>query len=122
MENVEDIKATPLSLVAYQLQLLHKDVIEVRASISKLTDALTKVAVIEERQGHSIETQSSILRELEGLNLRLDNTDVRVAKTENLIMALTKEDGKMTIWVERGVWALLGLVAVFVARKVGLLS
>jgi hypothetical protein len=122
MENVEDIKATPLSLVAYQLQLLHKDVIEVRASISKLTDALAKVAVIEERQGHSIETQSSILRELEGLNLRLDNTDVRVAKTENLIMALTKEDGKMTIWVERGVWALLGLVAVFVARKVGLLS
>ena len=113
---------SPLSVITYQLQLLHKDVVDVRSSLTKLTEALTKVAIIEERQGYSAQIQTQVLAELKQLNERLDKTNGRLAQAEISITGLSKQDGKLSGWLEKAIWAVIGLVAYFAAGRLGLLN
>lgn len=100
-----------LTEVAIKLEVLDTDVKDIKVVLRELTGAIIKLALIEERLGSARE--------------RLDKGVVLIERMERRLAALealvpqTKSQSK---WGERVVWALLGLVAMFVAKKVGLIT
>lgn len=64
------------------LDILHRDVIEVKAVLRELTLAITKLAVVEERQQQAASAQERAFRVLEAMEKRLDDHGVRMAQLE----------------------------------------
>jgi len=113
--------AQPLTLVSYQLKLLHKDVMDVRQSITKLTETLTRVAIIEERQEHTNTSIQQLLEELRTLHNRLDATEVKLTQSEAALKSLNLKDNRVNVWLDRAIWATIAMLGMYVAKKVGLI-
>jgi regulator of replication initiation timing len=97
-----------VSVLAARLQSLHKDVGEIKSALSSLTEAITKLALIEERQTVT--------------NNALERAFVALEKLEYRIGTLEKEaplNNKSNIWVDRIIMLIVGgfLVAAWEAIK-----
>ena len=100
-----------VSVLSAKLQSLHQDVGEIKKALGSLTEAITKLALIEERQivtNHALERAFSALEKL-----------------ESRITALEKEapiNKRNNIWVDRfvtgSVVALAALTLDLVSRNV----
>ena len=99
-----------IQVIAVRLDNLHEDVSGMRDVLKELATAVTKLAVIEERQ-----TQSA--QALERAFLALEKVESRISALE-IAQPLQKQSAD---WVGRAVWAALAVVAVFSAKKVGLM-
>ena len=109
----EDRKATwsVAEVLQVQLENLHRDVKGMEQVLQELTKAITKLAVMEERQSNAhqaIERAFGILSKIEE----------RVAALERVVVNSTRT----STWVDRGVWAAAAAAAVYIAKKAGLLS
>lgn len=97
------------TVIDHRLQTLHEDVSEIKAALGKLTDAVTKLALLEERQMHFASAQERGFAALERVEARL------------LVIEQQLPNSKRTsIWVDRAVLFVVGMVAMYVAKKVGL--
>jgi regulator of replication initiation timing len=97
-----------VSVLAARLQSLHKDVGEIKSALGSLTEAITKLALIEERQTVT--------------NNALERAFVALEKLEHRIGTLEKEaplNNKSNIWVDRIIMLIVGgfLVAAWEAIK-----
>lgn len=99
-----------LGILTTKLGVLHDDVNEIKAALSKLSDAITKLALVEERQSQT--TQA-----LERAFVAIERVETRLASIERA----QPEARRMAHWLDRALWAAAAAVAVFVARKVGLI-
>lgn len=93
-----------------RLETLHKDVGEIKAALRDLTKAITKLALIEERQ-----TQAAA---------SLDRAFVALERLERRIQRLEESapmNHQASKWVFGGMWAAAGALLVMVAKKTGLL-
>lgn len=108
--------------------LLHK-VTKMETSLEKVADAMTKLAVIEERQGAdkaALERAfASIQRSdertataIEKVMAKLDKTDSRIDKLEQ---AAPMND-QATKWVTTMLWAAAAAAAMYIAKKAGLVT
>lgn len=95
---------------ALRLETLHKDVTEIKSALNDLTRAITKLALIEERQ---LQAAASLDRAFTAL----DRLEKRIQRLETLA-PLNAQASK---WVFGGVWAIVGAVFVIAAKKAGLL-
>ena len=80
-----------------------------KTAINKLTDAVTKLALLEERQSNAAAAQERAFQALERLEdrmLKLEQTVVHTKRT--------------SVWIDRAVLFVFGLAAMYVAKKVGL--
>ena len=80
-----------------------------KTAINKLTDAVTKLALLEERQSNAAAAQERAFQALERLEermLKLEQTMVHTKRT--------------SVWIDRAVLFVFGLAAMYVAKKVGL--
>lgn len=93
-----------------QLEGLHKDVKGMEQVLQDLTKAITRLAVMEERQSNAhlaIERAFGLLTKIEE----------RVSGVEQAVNNVTRT----SLWVDRGVWAAAAAGAMYIAKKTGLL-
>lgn len=105
-----DISDPNMSLLSHRLGTLHTDVTEMKTAMKDLTTAITKLALIEERQMHAASAQErafAILTKLEE----------RVAALEAHIPANTR----VSLWLERATWAGMGLLVMMLVKKTGMI-
>ena len=96
-------------LLAHKLTTLHTDVVEIKTALRQLSEAITKLALVEERQ---METQRSMDRAF----AMIDRMDRRLSALE----IAWPMANRSTLWVERALIALASAAVVYVGRKVGL--
>ena len=98
------------ALLAAKLGALHDDVSEIKAALTKLSDAITKLALVEERQ-----TQAAAA--LERAFTAIEKIERRLASLEQV----QPEQKRTAKWLERAVVAIVAAVAAMFAKKAGLL-
>lgn len=106
-----DRRPDPLSLSLARMESLHSDVGEIKTALKDLTQAITKLALIEERQ-----SQASLA--LERAFMAMSKLGDRVQELE----LAESNNARTSEWVDRVVWSTAGLSVMFVAAKVGLLK
>jgi phage gpG-like protein len=97
-----------IAVLTNKVESLHEDMSEMKLVMRDIAAALTKLAIIDERQEKMSETQSRIFK-------LLDNHDGR-------IVALEKDDSHQKVavdWVYKAVWAMVGVAAMYVAKLMG---
>lgn len=100
---------TDPELLAHRLETLHEDVSEVKNALKELAAAITKLALIEERQ-----TQAAVAQER--AFAALERVEERVTALEMMVPA----NKRMSVWMDRTMFAGVGLLVMFVLKKVGL--
>lgn len=99
-----------IQVIAVRLDNLHEDVSGMRDVLKELATAVTKLAVIEERQQQATQALERAFKVLEKVETRLDN----IERSQPL-------QQQSSDWVTKGVWAVVCVVALFAAKKVGLM-
>lgn len=99
-----------IQVIAVRLDNLHEDVSGMRDVLKELASAVTKLAVIEERQGQAAQSLERAFKVLEKVESRLDALE----KTQPM-------QQQTSDWVNKGMWAGATLIAVYIAKKVGLM-
>lgn len=98
-----------VQVIASKLESLHGDVGDMKDVLKDLTSAVTKLAIVEERQGQAslaLERAFKVLEKVEGRLDALEKAAPLQAQTSS--------------WVHAGVGAIGMLMLAFVAKKMGL--
>lgn len=96
-------------VLSIQLRTLHDDVTEMKMAMKDLASAITKLALIEERQTNAAAAQERAFAALERVELRL-------AALERDVPA----NKRASIWLDRALWASGGLLVMMVLKRSGL--
>ena len=127
-----------VQVLATKIEGLAQDMSEMKHGIAKMADALTKLAIVEERQTQTILAQERAFKALERVEERQRTHELqcrdqdkevrqliadsnerlsgRVAELEKA-EPMQEQTGK---WVMAAVWGAAGLLALFVAKQLGL--
>ena len=127
-----------VQVLATKIEGLAQDMNEMKHGIAKMADALTKLAIVEERQTQTILAQERAFKALERVEERQrthelvckdqdkevrqliadsnERLSTRVAELEKA-EPMQEQTGK---WVMAAVWGAAGLLALFVAKQLGL--
>lgn len=114
-----------IEVIAARLDVMHKDMGEMKSGMMRLADAITKLAVVEERQTQDRQALERAFKAIERQDTRLDgfNTanmeacramESRIDKLE----AAAPETKRATDWVMTAVWGALGLLGVFIGPRI----
>ena len=127
-----------VQVLATKIEGLAQDMSEMKHGITKMADALTKLAIVEERQTQTILAQERSFKALERVEERqrthelvckdqdkevrqliADSNERLSARVGELEKAepMQKQTGK---WVMAAVWGAAGLLVMFVAKQLGL--
>ena len=101
---------TEMALLTHKVESLHSDMNEMKLVMRDVASALTKLALIDERQSKMLETQERMFKLIDKLDGRVD--------------ALEKSEGKQNqaaTWVFAAVWGAAGLLAMYIAKMLGLI-
>lgn len=93
-----------------ELRAMREDVSEIKGAVSKVADALERLARLEERH-------STVAGALERAFVAISKIEGRLRELEQSqpVQKLT------TGWVTNGVWAACGMLAMLVLKKVGVM-
>lgn len=97
-----------INVVLARLSGLSEDVGELKTTLREIATAVTRLALVEERQSQTNEALGRAFKQL-------DKVEVRVAAIERDMPIQRQTSG----WVLSGVWAAAGLAVLFIAKKVG---
>ena len=97
--------------------LIHK-VSKMEQSMDKMDDAVTKLAVVEERQTAHHAALERAFGSISSMNDKFDKLIARIEKLETAA-PLHNQTQK---WVERAIWAAAAAVAMYIAKKTGIVS
>jgi hypothetical protein len=100
---------TEIALLTNKVESLHEDMSEMKAVMRDIANALTKLAIIDERQEKMSETQGRIFK-------LLDNHGERINELE-------KDDRRQSLavsWVFGATWAAAGAFGMVVLKVLGL--
>lgn len=101
---------TEMALLTHKVESLHSDMNEMKLVMRDVASALTKLALIDERQSKMLETQERMFKLIDKLDGRVD--------------VLEKSEGKQNqaaTWVFAAVWGAAGLLAMYIAKMLGLI-
>ena len=100
---------TDTGVLAAKIEMLHSDFGEVKTTLAELSKAITKLALVEERQAQTAEAMERAFRLIGKLEDRL--TELEKAQPED----------ETSVWVDRFIlWAVMGVMG-FIGAKIGLL-
>jgi hypothetical protein len=100
-----------------KLDMLHGDVKEMRDALKDVAAAITRLAVVEERQTQTAAAQERAFAVISTLESKFEKVDDRLKRLEELAVASKQTNH----WVEKGLWAAGAAGATYIAKKVGLL-
>ena len=112
-------------VLSHKLETLHGDVGEIKAALRDLTQAVTRLALVEERQAQSSAALDRAFRALERVEQRIaalelqtpDRLDQRLVHLEQQAPQSTRA----AAWVDRAVWACAAAGVMYVAKSAGLM-
>ena len=99
-----------MAVISHRMTALHNDFAEMKVVLRDLAAAITKLALIEERQSHAALEQGRTMKVLEKLEARVDKLEADAP-----LKAQTSH------WVLSAVWAAAGLAVMFIGKKLGLI-
>ena len=95
--------------LTHHIQRIREDQHAMRAAIERMSEAVTRLALIEERQSAASTAIERIVQSLERLDERLRRLEVAEPM-----------QAKATEWVQSAVWAAAAAAVMFMAGKAGL--
>lgn len=95
--------------ITHHIQRIREDQHAMRSAIERMSEAMTRLALVEERQAAESSAISRLVQSLEKLDERLRRLEVAAPMQT-----------KATEWVQAALWALATAAAMFVAGKAGL--
>jgi len=98
------------SALEVKIDMIIEDSKELRNAVSTLVQAVSRLAVVEERQTQSTATQERVFSILEKL-------ETRVSKLEEVAVTSKQTNN----WVAKALWAAGAAAVGYMAKKVGLL-
>jgi hypothetical protein len=123
MENEEhDVNSADLRVFALRLSTLHQDVSTVKTSIDNLTNAVSKLAIVEERQSQMLAMQNRLLSEYDKQDVSLQALTQRVLIVESKQEDSKKSEGKLDLWMDRLTWATVAAISMYMAKKTGFIT
>ena len=94
-----------------RLAVLHDDVTEIKMALRGLAEAVTKLALVEERQMNVQQQVGRLFKVVE------DRIEPRIARLELTV----NQNSRSAVWIDRAIYALLGILLMYAAKKVGML-
>ena len=107
-----------INVVITRLGLLSDDVGELKETLRQIASAVTRLALVEERQMQTNEALSRAFKQIDKLDLKLTGIEQRLGTLERLQPLQQQTNG----WVMTSVWIAAGAAVMFVAKKTGILS
>lgn len=101
------------NVLSVKLEALHNDVSEVKTALNKLSEAITKLALVEERQAQTAEALERAFKAIGKIEDRLSTLEQNQA-------AQTPKYTEVAKWVDRGLVGLAGAGAVMLVKSAGL--
>lgn len=96
--------------LSVKLETLHEDVTQIKDALTKLSDAIVKLALIEERQTVASAALERAFKALQRVEERV--TDLELANINT---------SRTSSWVDKLVTAAIGIILILVLKKVGIL-
>ena len=127
-----------VNVLAERIDGLCVDMSEMKHGIAKMADALTKLAIVEERQTQTILAQERAFKALERIEERQRQHELQCRDLDKEVRQLIADSNeRLSIrvaelekaepmqaqtskWVTAAVWGAAGLLALFVAKQLGL--
>lgn len=85
---------------ALRLETLHRDVSEIKSALNELTRAITKLALIEERQTQAAQSLDRAFAALERLEARIQRPSLRIGPADIGQRCALVENASLLILVE----------------------
>ena len=127
-----------MQVLATKIEDLAQDMSEMKHGIAKMANALTKLAIVEERQTQTIPAQERAFKALERVEERQRQHELQCRDQEEVLRQLIADSNERlsgrvaelekaepmqeqtSKWVMAAVWGAAGLLAMFVAKQLGL--
>lgn len=107
-----------INVVITRLGLLSDDVGELKETLRQIATAVTRLALVEERQSQTNEALSRAFKQIDKVELKLTGIEQRLGTLERMQPLQQQTNG----WVMTSVWIVAGAAVMFVAKKTGILS
>lgn len=103
----QDIPTQDVNMLSARLQTLHTDVADIKGTLKDLTQAINKLALVEERISNAVAAQERTFKALEKMEERIE----RLEKAQVI-------DDNTSKWLDRGLVAALGAIATFIWERI----
>lgn len=103
------MEAGDIRVLATRLGDLHEDVTEIKGAMKTLSEAITKLALVEDRQANTAEALERAFKAIERVELRLTKLELQ-GPANNRVASL----------IDKAMLGAVIIVALFVSKKVGL--
>ena len=107
-----------INVVITRLGILSDDVGELKETLRQIATAVTRLALVEERQMQTNEALSRAFKQIDKLDMKLTGIEQRLGTLERMQPLQQQTNG----WVMTSVWIVAGAAVMFVAKKTGILS
>ena len=107
-----------INVVITRLGLLSADVGELKETLREIASAVTRLALVEERQMQTNEALGRAFKQIDKLDLKLVGFEQRLIALERM----QPIQQQTSSWVMSAVWAAAGAAVMFIAKKAGVLS
>lgn len=98
------------NVLAVKLDMLHDDVIEMKTALNELSKAITKLALVEERQAKTAEALERAFKAISKIEDRISALEQAAPKTK-----------ETSTWVDRFILGIVVMVMGFAGTKLGML-
>ena len=105
-----------LAVIANKLSAFEDGFDEMKSDMRKMAEAVTKLAIVEERQNTDRLAQERAFKAISGLGEDIKAAVKRVEALEHAAPAAKRTNE----WIDKGLWAMAGLVLMYIAKKAGL--
>lgn len=107
-----------LAVISQKLSAFEDGFDEMKSDMRKMAEAVTKLAIVEERQNTDRLAQERAFKAISGLS-----EDIKTVVKRVEVLEVAAPAAKRTHeWVDKSLWALAGLVLMYVAKNVGFVS
>lgn len=96
-----------ITVLSARIQTLHTDVSDIKGTLKDLTQAINKLALVEERISNAVAAQERTFKALEKMEERIEKLEKLQVMSDNT-----------NKWVDRGIVAALAAVATFIWERV----
>ncbi len=98
------------SVFTVKLEMLHDDVVEMKNALNEVSKAITKLALVEERQAQTADALERAFKAIGKIEDRLSALELAAPKAK-----------ETNAWVDRFILALIVAVMGFIGTKLGIL-
>jgi hypothetical protein len=104
------IAVTESNVLTVKIDMLHSDVVDMKTALNELSKAITKLALVEERQAQTADALERAFKAIGKIEDRLSALELTAPKTK-----------ETSAWVDRFILAAIVAVMGFAGTRLGLL-